>query len=113
MLTSFKNIVNSAISRTTQKPLTLGITVNVGTLYVLTLTLVVCFFLPCLVSAQYFPPSGGWEHRKPGEVGFDAAAIEAAIKFAQANETQNPRDLLETHYRSFAREPFGEEVWTI
>ena len=60
--------------------------------------------------AQYVPPADNWEHREPAAVGFNAAAIQTAIEFAQANESQNPRDLLETHYRSFAREPFGEAI---
>lgn len=110
MITSFKNIINSAKSRAIQQTLIPGISVNIGTLYVLTFVLVVWLFRPCLINAQYFPPVGKWEHRKPEEVGFDAAAIKAAIEFAQANESQNPRDLLETHYRSFAREPFGEAI---
>jgi CubicO group peptidase (beta-lactamase class C family) len=72
--------------------------------------LAVCLFLPGLAAAQYVPPAGSWEHRKPAEAGLSVAAIQAAVEFAQANESQNPRDLLETHYRSFAREPFGEAV---
>lgn len=61
-------------------------------------------------SAQYFPPAGTWKHRTPDELGLDSAGISAAIKFAQANESSNPKDLLESHYRSFAREPFGEAI---
>jgi len=60
--------------------------------------------------AQYVPPAGSWEHRKPADVGLDESALKAAIEFAQANESRNPRDLLETHYRTFAREPFGEAI---
>ena len=72
--------------------------------------LVACLLLPGLAAAQYVPPAGSWEHRDPAELGLDAAAIQAAVEFAQANESENPRDLLEAHYRGFAREPFGEAV---
>ena len=83
---------------------------NARALCILIAALVSCFFLPDSVAAQYVPPAGNWEHRESEEVGLDAAAVKAAIEFAKANESQNPRDLLETHYRSFAREPFGEAV---
>jgi len=69
-----------------------------------------CLLLSGLAAAQYVPPAGSWEHRSPDEAGFDPTAIEAAIEFAKANESQSPRDLLEAHYRTFAREPFGEAV---
>jgi CubicO group peptidase (beta-lactamase class C family) len=62
------------------------------------------------LSAQYVPPAGEWERREPGAVGLDAAALEAAVSFARSNEADAPRDLLEAHYRGFAREPFGEAV---
>lgn len=110
MITSLERAVILAKSRATPLPLTLGIRVNTGRSYVLILTFVACFFLPSLVTAQYYPPAGSWEHRKSAEVGFDTAALAAAIEFAQANASQNPRDLLEAHYRSFAREPFGEAI---
>jgi len=80
-----------------------------GTPWLLTAALVAYLLFPTL-AAQYVPPAGKWEHREPAEVGLDGGAIEAAIEFAQANESKNPRDLLKTHYRSFAREPFGEAV---
>lgn len=68
---------------------------------------------PVLVSAQVVPPPGRREHREPGEVELDAAKIQEAIQFAQANESSSPRDLLEAHYRMFAREPFGEAIGPI
>jgi CubicO group peptidase (beta-lactamase class C family) len=68
---------------------------------------------PALASAQYVPPAGSWEYRAPEELGLDPVQIQAAIEFAQANESSSPRDLLESHYRSFAREPFGEAIGPI
>jgi len=83
---------------------------NPRTPRILAAALVACLFLCGLAAAQYVPLAGSWEHREPAQVGLDAASVEAAIEFAQANESQDPRDLLETHYRNFAREPFGEAV---
>lgn len=40
----------------------------------------------------YYPPAGSWAHKTPAEVGMDAAKLEAAIKFAEARETNWPRD---------------------
>ena len=71
------------------------------------------FLFPALASAQYVPPTGSWEHRAPVELGLDSAQIREAIAFAQANESSSPRDLLQSHYRSFAREPFGEAIGPI
>ena len=45
--------------------------------------------LPLLANAQnpasYFPPAGKWQTKTPAELGLDAAKIQAAIKYAQAN----------------------------
>ncbi len=65
---------------------------------------------PGRAAAQYVPPAGEWEHRAPEELGLDPDAIRGAVEFARASETDAPRDLLEAHYRGFAREPFGEAV---
>ncbi len=60
-------------------------------------------------SSDYFP-GRVWETRSPEEVGMRAADIEAAIRFAVENESQYPRDLEQTHYLGFGREPFGYPV---
>src|SRR5579863_8291077 len=39
----------------------------------------------CAASASYFPPSGSWQKKSPAEVGMDAAKLQAAIEYAQAN----------------------------
>src|SRR3954463_9195994 len=41
--------------------------------------------LASLVPAQYFPPAGKWQKKAPAELGFDAAKLQQAIDFAQAN----------------------------
>jgi CubicO group peptidase (beta-lactamase class C family) len=81
-----------------------------GTARVLLVPIVVFLLAPTLAAGQYVPSVGSWEHRAPADVGLDPELIAEAIAFAQANESSSPRDLLESHYRSFAREPFGEAI---
>src|SRR5215467_4496199 len=38
-----------------------------------------------VAQTPYVPPAGQWEHKKPAELGFDAAKLQQAIEFAQAN----------------------------
>jgi CubicO group peptidase (beta-lactamase class C family) len=42
--------------------------------------------------ATYYPSAGEWTRKTPAEVGMDAAKLAAAIKFAEARETNWPRD---------------------
>ncbi len=59
-----------------------------------------------VVGADYFPPRGAWEHRRPEEVGFDAAKLQQAIDFSVANENPSPKDVaLELQQTFGAREP--------
>src|SRR5690606_21186750 len=60
--------------------------------------------------AQYVPPAGTWEQRRPEQVGLDPAAVEAAVAFAIENESSGARDLLANHERTFGREPHGAAV---
>ena len=60
--------------------------------------------------AQYVPPPGDWERRAPGDVGMDAGRLAEAVAFAQANESDTPRDLALAHARGFGREPYGDAV---
>jgi CubicO group peptidase (beta-lactamase class C family) len=70
----------------------------------------------CLVAqaavAQYFP-GADWQHKAPADTGIDAAKLKAAIDFAVAAESRNPRDLVLNHYRTFGREPHGEPIGPI
>jgi CubicO group peptidase (beta-lactamase class C family) len=56
--------------------------------------LVLCAAVIAVPAAQttYYPPAGAWAKKTPAEVGMDAAKLEAAIAFAQARETNWPRD---------------------
>ena len=63
-----------------------------------------------LAQAPYVPPPGEWERRAPEAAGLDADRLAEAVAFAQANETDAPRDLALAHARGFGREPYGEAV---
>ncbi|MCA1789771.1 MAG: serine hydrolase [Thioalkalivibrio sp.] len=78
----------------------------------LTLPLLAMVAMPAVVQAQeYFPgPHPNWERRDPAAVGFDAAALQAAIDFAISAESQSPRDLVLNHDMGFGREPRGEAI---
>lgn len=54
----------------------------------------------------YFPPRGDWQRRTPEQAGLNAAALGAAIAYAQANENPAPRDQAVAQAQSFgASEP--------
>ncbi|MCA1636385.1 MAG: serine hydrolase [Acidobacteria bacterium] len=41
----------------------------------------------------YYPPRGeGWRHKRPAEVGMDAALLERAVAYAKTQESKVPRD---------------------
>ena len=57
----------------------------------------------------YFPERGEvWQEKAPATMGFDAAALQAAVDFAMANEYRGPRDLRQDILSSYQREPFHE-----
>jgi CubicO group peptidase (beta-lactamase class C family) len=60
--------------------------------------------------AAYYPPRGAWRITKPAEAGFDAAKLDAAIKFAVANENPATKDLAVDLATSFGREPFDTPI---
>jgi CubicO group peptidase (beta-lactamase class C family) len=62
-------------------------------------------------SAVYYPDTV-WQHKTPRDSGLDPGRLKEAIDFAVANETRNPRDLL-NHYQTFGREPFGYAIGPI
>ena len=65
-------------------------------------------------AAQPLPEGGApLPHRTPAEDGADLAALQAAVDFAVAHETRNPRDLVLNHYQTFGREPFGYAIGPI
>ena len=62
--------------------------------------------------APYYPgPAGTWERRAPEAMGFNPDSLQAAIAFAQAHESEAPRDLEQAHYQGgFSSEPFGAAI---
>ena len=59
----------------------------------------------------YVPaPGEAWEHRPAARVGMDSARLQEAVAFHRAHEARAPRDLLQAHWQTFGREPFGEPV---
>jgi CubicO group peptidase (beta-lactamase class C family) len=42
--------------------------------------------------ASYFPPPGEWARKAPAELGMDAAALAAAVQYAQGHETERAVD---------------------
>jgi CubicO group peptidase (beta-lactamase class C family) len=72
-------------------------------------------FLTCQapLAAQgtpYFPPRGDWQARTPAESGMDPAKLDAAIKFAIANENPATKDLAVDLATTFGREPFDTPI---
>ena len=72
------------------------------------LTCVAAFVVACAAvatgqTAVYFPERFDWQRRTPGAGGLDAAALDAAIKFAVANENPAPKDLALAHAQGLAR----------
>jgi CubicO group peptidase (beta-lactamase class C family) len=61
--------------------------------------------------ASYFPARFDWEHKKPQDVGMDAAALDDAVKFAIASESTSSSDLAADLATTFgAREPFDAPI---
>jgi CubicO group peptidase (beta-lactamase class C family) len=59
----------------------------------------------------YVPGAGDdWQRRAPAQVGMDSARLQAAISFHREHESKLPRDLVQAHYMTFGREPFGQAV---
>src|SRR5688500_1073620 len=54
--------------------------------------LIACYVTLGAQPSTYYPPAGEWARRAPADVGMDAARLTAAITFAQARETNWPRD---------------------
>ncbi len=66
---------------------------------------------PQAAAATYFPERFDWQARTPEQSGFDAAKLEAAIKFAVASENPATKDLAVDLATTFgAREPFDTPI---
>jgi CubicO group peptidase (beta-lactamase class C family) len=63
--------------------------------------------------APYFPDRFEWQRRDPGQAGMDASRLDAAIKFAVANENPATKDLAVDLATTFGREPFDTPIGPI
>ena len=72
----------------------------------------IAVFAATLAAAQapYFPERHDWRTRTPDEAGFDPAALDEAVDFAVASESDAPRDLALNHELTFASEPHGSRI---
>jgi CubicO group peptidase (beta-lactamase class C family) len=64
-------------------------------------------------SSAYFPDRFDWQHRKPPEVGMDAARIDEAVQVSIARENPGPKDMTLFLNGSFAKEPFNAIIGPI
>jgi hypothetical protein len=60
--------------------------------------------------AAYYPDRDSWTVKKPEDVGMISDKINEAIEFHKQKESKSPRNLEQSHYQSFGREPFGEGI---
>jgi CubicO group peptidase (beta-lactamase class C family) len=62
-------------------------------------------------ASAYFPGRFDWQHKKPEEVGMDAARLGEAVNAAVAHEAKTPRDQSLMLAESFGRsEPFDTQI---
>jgi CubicO group peptidase (beta-lactamase class C family) len=62
-------------------------------------------------STPYYPERFDWQRRTPSQVGMDGPLLDDAVKFAVANESKAPRDLLLAHAQTFGgAEPFDTPI---
>src|SRR6185436_11688359 len=59
-----------------------------------------------MAQAPYFPDRLDWQHKKPEEVGMNAALVNEAVQIAIAAETPGPKDMALFLHSSFGKEPF-------
>ena len=86
---------------------------NISTYYCRIIGIAICLFasIPFGFSQDkyYFPERGeSWKQASPTSFGMDAAAIEAAVDFAKANEYSGSKDLRVAILEGFRREPYHQ-----
>jgi CubicO group peptidase (beta-lactamase class C family) len=57
--------------------------------------------------ATYFPERFDWQHKKPEDVGMDAAIVAQAVQAAIAADTPGPHDMAQFLMNGFSKEPFN------
>jgi CubicO group peptidase (beta-lactamase class C family) len=61
-------------------------------------------------ASTYFPDRFQWDQRAPDQAGMDGPALDAAMKFASANENPATKDLAVDLATTFGREPFDTPI---
>jgi CubicO group peptidase (beta-lactamase class C family) len=61
-------------------------------------------------ASTYFPDRFQWDQRAPDRAGMDGPALDAAMKFASANENPATKDLAVDLATTFGREPFDTPI---
>jgi beta-lactamase family protein len=64
-------------------------------------------------TSSYFPERFTWEHKKPEEVGMDAARVNEAVQVSIARENSGPKDMALFLNSSFGKEPFNTIIGPI
>ncbi len=60
------------------------------------------------VSPDYYPGADrDWVKKTPEETGMSSAKLKDAAAFSISHEAKNPRDMEQSHYQSFGKEPYG------
>ena len=79
---------------------------------ILVLLLVLSWASAAGAQARYYPERFDWQRRTPAQAGMDAAAIEAAVKFAVAHENPAPKDLALARVAggTSTNEPFDDAI---
>jgi CubicO group peptidase (beta-lactamase class C family) len=68
---------------------------------------------PSPTPTAYFPDRLDWQHKRPEDVGMDAALVNEAVQLAIAAETQGPKDTTLSLANSFGKEPFSAIIGPI
>ena len=75
-----------------------------ATLGLLLVALVRC--VTPLAAADYFPPRGDWEHRRPDQLNLDSLKMQQAVDYARANDNPATKDMATLMKETFgAHEP--------
>src|SRR5688572_17030772 len=60
--------------------------------------------------AHYFPNRWDWQSKSPEDLGFDPAALQKAVDFAQSHETPGPTDVDMVLRTTIAGQPHDEII---
>src|SRR3954468_11347608 len=54
-------------------------------------------------AAEYFPPAGDWEHRRPDQLGLDSLKMQQAVDYARANDNPANKDMAALMKQTFGK----------